>query len=302
MSMVAGRRSREQHGPCLGFRVCTRASDRISPRFPTTTETVHPASATVQPPISPIPCRTLNKLIPPVLFSPVLIYTELRGASSHPRSASSPLPLRALCDLCVKIPPPRDLYRSAPPKTSTRSSPASPLQIAKICTFLHQNPNSPLLFSTPCALFCNYEGVGGGVPKRCHPDRREGSVFSRFPLCYLLSFHILPNSFACRKNTTPLFSDVSKLFKEKHPGGGRGPILVSAISSFRSSILSFCSSHHSSLTTRHSFTPTWSGPLPPSQSPLTGLQSPTMLSSSPQGGVSNVSEQSHPRRPSRPRS
>lgn len=51
------------------------------------TAAVHPAPATIQPPISPIPCRTLNKLILPVLFFTVL-------TSSHPRLVSAPPPLR----------------------------------------------------------------------------------------------------------------------------------------------------------------------------------------------------------------
>src|SRR5271167_1874275 len=82
-----------------------------------------PLPIAVQPSFSTVPCKTLNNLIPPVLFSPVFANSYLRplalGCSARrppcPDSVSQPEPLRARHlpqpdrgdhrGLCVKISP-----------------------------------------------------------------------------------------------------------------------------------------------------------------------------------------------------
>ena len=129
-----------------------------------------------------------------MLFFPVL-------TSSHPRSLSSALSLRVLCDLCVKITPSRDFYRSPAPKTSARSGPASPPQTARICTSLHRNPNSPLLFSITCEQFCNYEGVGGWGRRFSYFQFRVSFLdllyLLSLPLLQTLPFSVSRKSFLC---------------------------------------------------------------------------------------------------------
>src|SRR5271168_79297 len=120
----------------------------------------------VQPSISTIPCRTLNHLIPPVLFSPVFANPHLRppalaGSANpppRPQSASSPSPLPvrrsyrpdrgALRGLCVKISPP--LYSNIPvqPSAALQMFVNPALQTVVLCHPLHQNQKSRPLFST----------------------------------------------------------------------------------------------------------------------------------------------------------
>jgi len=143
-------------------------------------------------------------------------------ANPNPRPAS-PLPdLRVLRELCVKIPTLLASDRIDSPKTSPNSTPDLWPHQAGSRTLKDQNAKSSPLFSITCALFCNYGG--GGV----YPS--SGANLSLSSLCLsldprhhtqVLSFHTLANSFAMKRNTTPLFSDGSKLFKKKHPGGGR---------------------------------------------------------------------------------
>ncbi len=53
-----------------------------------------------------------------------------------------------------------------------------------------------------------------------------------FPNPYLLSFHILPHSFALMENLTLLFSCDSTLFAKNHPGWGEGsPLPISQFTS-----------------------------------------------------------------------
>jgi hypothetical protein len=69
--------------------------------------------------------------------------------------------LRALCELCVKNSPTVHCNRPVPaiitPPNIDNCSP----RIAALRTPLHQTAKSSPLFSTPCALFCNYGGGGG---------------------------------------------------------------------------------------------------------------------------------------------
>src|SRR5271168_2727214 len=137
---------------------------------------------TVQPSISTIPCKTLNHLIPPVLFSPVFANPHLRPPAPatsanlppHPQSASShsPLPVRRsyrpdrgdLRGLCVKISPPLHSNLPVQPSAALQIIVNPALQTVVLCHPLHQNQKSRPLFSTTCALFCNYGG-GGGSPQ-----------------------------------------------------------------------------------------------------------------------------------------
>jgi hypothetical protein len=130
-----------------------------------------------------IPGRTLNKLILPVLFSPVL-------TSSHLRSVPCPQSLRVLCDLCVKITPPCDLHRSAAPKTSADPSPFHRRKLPKSAHFRIESQSLLFCFQL-LAHSSAITGEGEGTPNRRHPDRREGSAFSLFTLPYLLSLPLL---------------------------------------------------------------------------------------------------------------
>src|SRR5271168_1427365 len=135
----------------------------------------------VQPSISTIPCRTLNNLIPPVLFSPVFANPHLRppapatSANLPPRpesvSSPSPLPVRRLYrpdrgdlrGLSVKISPPLHSNLPVQPSAALQMFVNPALHTAARCHPMRQNPKSRPLFSTVCALFCNYGG-GGGSP------------------------------------------------------------------------------------------------------------------------------------------
>src|SRR5271168_2612425 len=137
---------------------------------------------TVQPSISTIPCKTLNHLIPPVLFSSVFANPHLRppapatSANLPPRpesvSSPSPLPVRRsyrpdrgdLRGLCVKISPPLHSNLPVQPSAALQMFVNPALQTVVLCHPLHQNQKSRPLFSTACALFCNYGG-GGGSPQ-----------------------------------------------------------------------------------------------------------------------------------------
>src|SRR5271154_1348702 len=145
---------------------------------------------TVQLSISTIPCKTLNNLIPPVLFSPVFANPHLRPPAlatsanlpPHPQSASSPspLPVRRFyrpdrCDLrglCVKISPPLHSDRPVQPSAALQMIDTEALQIAVLCHPMHQTANSRPLFSIACALFCNYGG-GGGSPQLALSQRNR---------------------------------------------------------------------------------------------------------------------------------
>ena len=181
-----------------------------------------------------------------MLFSPVL-------ASSHLRSASSPRLLRVLRDLCVKTHPPSASHHSARSRTSPEANQRTCGKLSKSARFSAKTKNPLLCFQQ--LAHSSAIRWGWGLPQRCHPEpargfgeRCEGSAFS--PLPYLLSFHILPNSFAPHENATPLFSDVSKLFaKNTRVGGGSAfsfPCYLAA------SLLLFSRLRISPLTTRHS--------------------------------------------------
>ena len=79
----------------------------------------------------------------------------------QPDSPPLVLLLRALCELCVKNYPTVHGNRPVSPIIRPPNIDNCSLRIALLCTPLHQNANSRSLFSTPCALFCNYGGGGG---------------------------------------------------------------------------------------------------------------------------------------------
>jgi len=70
-------------------------------------------------------------------------------------------PSRGLCELCTKNSPPRHPGRAASLESALQNFANSSLQTASPRPPLHQIANSRPLFSTPCALFCNYGGGGG---------------------------------------------------------------------------------------------------------------------------------------------
>jgi hypothetical protein len=142
-----------------------------------------------------------------VLSSPVF-------ANPHSRPASSPPHLRVLSDLCVKTPTSVGHDRPDSSQTSPHSTTVYCLQNGGFCTPNHQNAKSAPLFSMACALFCNYGG-GGVYPctgSKLSPASLPSSLVTRHHT-QVLSLHTLPSSFAMERNTTPLFSDGSKLFR-----------------------------------------------------------------------------------------
>jgi hypothetical protein len=202
------------------------------------TKTVHLAAATIQPPISPIPCRTLNKLILSVLFSPVL-------TNPHPRPASAPTALRVLCDLCVKTSPPLNLNRPAISSTPTRTRPTTPAKTAKICTFLHRKQNSGLLFSTACEQFCNCGGGGGVSDFRMSNFEFRSSIFPiSFPFIFL-------QTLSRPAKTQLLYFQMYPNSLQKTPGWGEGRYFHLP-HYLATSLLLLCGLLISPLTTRHS--------------------------------------------------
>ena len=117
-----------------------------------------------------------------MLFSPVFANSYLRplalGCSARrppcPDSVSPPRPLRARHlpqpgrgdhrGLCVKISPLLNSDLPVQPSAALQIIVNPALQTAVLCHPLHQNQKSRPLFSTACALFCNYGG-GGGSPQ-----------------------------------------------------------------------------------------------------------------------------------------
>ena len=65
-------------------------------------------------------------------------------------------PSRALREPCTKTSPSIHLNRPAPPQHTLQIIDNRPLKIAAARHPLHQSANSRHLFSTPCALFCNF--------------------------------------------------------------------------------------------------------------------------------------------------
>jgi hypothetical protein len=65
-------------------------------------------------------------------------------------------PSCGFCELCIKNSPPLRPNRPTPPKIAPQNIATRPLQTASQRPPLHQSANSRHLFSTPCALFCNF--------------------------------------------------------------------------------------------------------------------------------------------------
>jgi hypothetical protein len=138
-------------------------------------------------------------------------------ANPYLRPASSPTTLRVLSALCVKNPPFASCHHAVSHKTSLIITYDRSTQVDVSCTLLHQNANSTHLFSTRCALFCNYGGGGGWGSRvsgcsRGHSGQREvcpprrGSAFSLLGRLLFLYFRL---SISFRSNTygpTPRFT------------------------------------------------------------------------------------------------
>jgi hypothetical protein len=99
-----------------------------------------------------------------VLSSPVF-------ANLHPQRISPPPPLCVLRERRLSRPgrgvknsPPLHPGPAASPETAQQNIAKRPLQTASPRPPLHQNANSRPLFSTRCALFCNYGGGGASAP------------------------------------------------------------------------------------------------------------------------------------------
>jgi hypothetical protein len=79
----------------------------------------------------------------------------------RPDSPPSTLLLRALCELSVKNSSTVHGNRPVPPIITPPNIDNCSPRIAPLRPPLHQTAKSRPLFSTPCALFCNYGGGGG---------------------------------------------------------------------------------------------------------------------------------------------
>jgi hypothetical protein len=147
-------------------------------------------------------------------------------------------PSRGLCELCTKNSPPRHPGRAASLESALQNFANSSLQTASPRPPLHQIANSRPLFSTPCALFCNYGGGGGSVPVFVFPI---SSFVFRSSLSLLesalTSQHRVSPCFArTRPPATPLESalpegaSVSPLesASTKNMGEGKGALTISS--------------------------------------------------------------------------
>ena len=143
-------------------------------------------------------------MILPVLSSPVFANPYLRppvlafGGEVPPcpgpnvilsEPAFSPLPLRALCELCVKNPrpstpivpfqpkPPRKVSTIAPLKSLPRVIHCTKTQIPVLC-FQRVGHSSAITGEGEGPPYASPPDPTGENPRGCHPDRREGICFS----------------------------------------------------------------------------------------------------------------------------
>src|SRR5712664_879142 len=144
--------------------------------------------------------------------------------SRLPRALGAKGPTPDLHLFGVQIEAPPQLWSGDPDMVGTFGR--SDLQTCRRSHFgthppIHYPLSSHALTWSP---FCNplvfkfMHGMGGVYPL----DVRTSTRFHVFPT-YPLSFHILAHSFALSKSSTLLFSIVSALFAENHPGVGVPP-------------------------------------------------------------------------------
>jgi hypothetical protein len=183
-------------------------------------------------------------MILPVLSSPVFANPYLRPpvlafAGEVPpcpgpnvilsEPAFSPLPLRALCELCVKNPrpstpivpfqpkPPRKVSTIAPLKSLPRVIHCTKTQIPVLC-FQRVGHSSAITGEGEGPPYASPPDPTGENPRGCHPDRREGSAFPLpplFPTPHLLPFFYLHQNQHLQRNTA--FPRVSAEFVRSQP-------------------------------------------------------------------------------------
>ncbi len=133
----------------------------------------------------------------------------------RPRSASSPLHLCVLRELCVETSPSVYSHCYTSPKTSANSDQNRFFQISALRTL----PSSVSCKSFACH---SYENCRVHT-NNSHSGTRHSTLITRHCI-QVLSFHILAHSFALNKNSTVLFSSDSALFAQNTRVWGTPPL------------------------------------------------------------------------------